>query len=109
MSSMSDAIRAETVTIAGHGGDDIEAYLAQPLGAGAFGVVVVIHHFPGYDEETKEITRKFADHSYWRCARTCTHARPRAPRPTKLPRSYGRWAASPTSNWWATSTAQRAI
>jgi carboxymethylenebutenolidase len=26
--------------------------------------VVVIHHFPGYDEETKEITRKFADHGY---------------------------------------------
>ena len=61
---MTDAIRAETVTIAGHGGDDIEAYLAQPLGAGAFGAVVVIHHFPGYDEETKEITRKFADHGY---------------------------------------------
>ena len=64
MSTMTDAIRAETITMAGHGGDDIEAYLAQPLSDGAFGAVVVIHHFPGYDEETKEITRKFADHGY---------------------------------------------
>ncbi len=61
---MTDAIRAETVAIAGNGGDEIEAYLAQPLADGAFGGVVVIHHFPGYDEETREITRKFADHGY---------------------------------------------
>jgi carboxymethylenebutenolidase len=61
---MSDAIQAETVRIAGHEGDEIEAYLAQPLVNGAFGGVVVIHHFPGYDEETKEITRRFADHGY---------------------------------------------
>jgi carboxymethylenebutenolidase len=61
---MSDAIQAETVAIAGHDGDEIEAYLAQPLVTGAFGAVVVIHHFPGYDEETKEITRRFADHGY---------------------------------------------
>jgi carboxymethylenebutenolidase len=26
--------------------------------------VVVIHHMPGYDEETKEITRRFAAHGY---------------------------------------------
>jgi carboxymethylenebutenolidase len=61
---MTDGIRAETVRIAGHAGDEIEAYLAQPLAEGAFGGVVVIHHFPGYDEETKEITRRFADHGY---------------------------------------------
>jgi carboxymethylenebutenolidase len=61
---MSDAIQAETVRITGHEGDEIEAYLAQPLVTGAFGGVVVIHHFPGYDEETKEITRRFADHGY---------------------------------------------
>ena len=60
---MTDGIRAETVSIAGHGGDEIEAYLARPW-AGAFRAVVVIHHFPGYDEETKEITRRFADHGY---------------------------------------------
>src|SRR5690349_12844176 len=28
---MSDAIKAETVTMTGHGGDEIEAYLARPL------------------------------------------------------------------------------
>lgn len=55
-----DAIMAETVTITGHGGDDIEAYLARPLGPGPFGCVVVIHHMPGYDAGSKEITRRFA-------------------------------------------------
>src|SRR5579863_5636133 len=61
---MTDAIRAESVVVAGNGGDEIEAYLAQPLSEEAFGAVAVIHHFPGYDEETKEITRRFADHGY---------------------------------------------
>jgi carboxymethylenebutenolidase len=61
---MSDAMRAETVQIAGHGGDALEAYLAQPLGGTPTGGVVVIHHMPGYDEATKEITRKFAAHGY---------------------------------------------
>lgn len=57
-------LRAETITIRGHGDDDIEAYLAQPLDEGRFGGVVVIHHMPGYDEGTKEIARKFAYHGY---------------------------------------------
>ena len=61
---MSDAMRAETVEITGHGGDAIEAYLAQPLDGPPTGGVVVIHHMPGYDEGTKEITRKFAAHGY---------------------------------------------
>ena len=55
---MSDAMRAETVRLAGHGGDQIEAYLAQPLDGPPSGGVVVIHHMPGYDEATKEITRQ---------------------------------------------------
>jgi carboxymethylenebutenolidase len=61
---MTDSLRAETVRITGHGGDDIEAYLAQPLDEGHFGGVVVIHHMPGYDEGMKEITRRFAAHGY---------------------------------------------
>ncbi|HEX4215468.1 MAG TPA: dienelactone hydrolase family protein [Candidatus Dormibacteraeota bacterium] len=61
---MYDAMLAETVHIAGHGGDEIEAYLARPLGPGPRGGVVVIHHMPGYDEATKEITRNFAFHGY---------------------------------------------
>src|ERR1700722_9117668 len=61
---MYDATLAETVTIRGYGGDEIEAYLARPMAAGPFGSVVVIHHMPGYDESTKEIARTFAVHGY---------------------------------------------
>lgn len=61
---MSDAIQAETMRVAGHDGDEIPAYLARPLGAGSAPGVVVIHHMPGYDPETKEITRTFAVHGY---------------------------------------------
>ncbi|MET0133715.1 MAG: dienelactone hydrolase family protein [Kibdelosporangium sp.] len=61
---MNDAIRAETVTMPGHGGDEIEAYLARPLRDGPRGSVVVIHHMPGYDAATKEIVRTFAVHGY---------------------------------------------
>lgn len=63
---MSYALRAETVAVEGHGGDEIEAYLAQPIGDDVVpsGGVVVIHHMPGYDESTKEITRRFAFYGY---------------------------------------------
>ncbi len=61
---MSDAMRAETVEISGDGGDTVEAYLAQPVDRPPTGGVVVIHHMPGYDEGTKEITRTFAVHGY---------------------------------------------
>ncbi|MFY9930208.1 MAG: dienelactone hydrolase family protein [Streptosporangiaceae bacterium] len=57
---MYDAILAETVTIAGDNGDEIEAYSARVLNAGPVGGVVVIHHLPGYDRQTKEFTRAFA-------------------------------------------------
>jgi carboxymethylenebutenolidase len=61
---MYDAMMAETIGFTGHGGDLIEGYLARPLGEGPFGSVVVIHHMPGYDEPTKEMTRKFAAARY---------------------------------------------
>jgi len=61
---MSDDLRAETIRIRGHADDEIEAYLARPLDAGLHGGVVVIHHMPGYDEATREITRRFAAHGY---------------------------------------------
>src|SRR5438067_12435267 len=61
---MTDAMRAETITITGHNGDEIEAYLARPLAEGSRGGVVVIHHMPGYDAATKEIVRRFAVHGY---------------------------------------------
>lgn len=61
---MYDALLAETVTITGHGGDEVEAYVARPLTPGPIGSVVVIHHMPGYDGPTKEITRRFAAEGY---------------------------------------------
>ncbi len=61
---MPDSLTADTIAITGHGGDEIEAYLATPLHQDNFGGVVVIHHMPGYDEATKEIVRKFAAHGY---------------------------------------------
>ena len=57
-------LNAETITIKGHDGDDIEAYLALPTDVQNCGSVVVIHHMPGYDEATKEIARKFAANGY---------------------------------------------
>jgi len=55
---------AETLRISGHGGDEIRAYLARPLGSEPYPGVVVIHHMPGWDEATREITRRFAAHGY---------------------------------------------
>jgi carboxymethylenebutenolidase len=61
---MSDAMRAMTVEIEGHGGDPIEAYLAEPTDRDPAGGVVVIHHMPGWDRGSKEITRRFAAEGY---------------------------------------------
>ena len=61
---MYEGLLAETVTISGHGDNQIGAYLARPLGSGPYPGVIVIHHAPGWDEATKEITRKFAAHGY---------------------------------------------
>ncbi|MBO0767210.1 MAG: dienelactone hydrolase family protein [Solirubrobacterales bacterium] len=61
---MSDTLSAETISISGHNGDQIEAYLARPATEAKRGGVVVIHHMPGYDRATKEITRRFAELGY---------------------------------------------
>ena len=71
---MSEDLTARTVRITGHGGDEIEAYEARPAEGGRRGGVVVIHHMPGYDRGSKEITRRFAElgldavmpNLYWR-------------------------------------------
>ena len=60
----SEAMCAEIVKMRGHEGDAIDAYLARPTGPGPYPGVVVIHHMPGWDEATKEITRKLAYHGY---------------------------------------------
>ena len=59
-----EAMLAETVCMRGHQADEIDAYLARPLGAGPYPGVVVIHHMPGWDEASKEIVRKLAYHGY---------------------------------------------
>jgi carboxymethylenebutenolidase len=56
--------RTETVVFTGAGGDQIEGYLATAADTDAVGGVVVIHHMPGYDSSTKEITRRFAALGY---------------------------------------------
>ena len=57
-------MNAETIVIAGHGDDDIEAYTTSPTPGAKRGGVVVIHHMPGYDRATKEIVRRFAELGY---------------------------------------------
>jgi carboxymethylenebutenolidase len=59
-----DAFLSESVTIAGDGDDPIEAYAARPLRPGPVGGVVVIHHMPGYDAASKEMTRRLAAEGY---------------------------------------------
>jgi carboxymethylenebutenolidase len=55
---------AQTITITGHDGDEIEAYEARPASGHRRGGMVVIHHLPGYDRATKEIVRRFAEMGY---------------------------------------------
>ncbi len=64
MSPTYRGMQAGLVTFAGHNGDEIEGYLARPEGADPVGAVVVLHHMPGWDEGSIEITRKFAHHGY---------------------------------------------
>jgi len=59
-----EGMLAETISINGHKGEPISAYVARPLGAGRFPGMVLIHHAPGWDEWYREATRKFAHHGY---------------------------------------------
>jgi carboxymethylenebutenolidase len=59
-----EALSAHNVLLTGHEGATVNAYQAQPDGDGPFGGVLVIHHLPGWDSSTKEITRTFAAHGY---------------------------------------------
>jgi carboxymethylenebutenolidase len=63
-SSVRGDLSARTLDISGANGDRLEAYSARPSDNGARGGVVVIHHLPGYDAGTKEITRRFAALGY---------------------------------------------
>ncbi|HTD90368.1 MAG TPA: dienelactone hydrolase family protein [Burkholderiales bacterium] len=55
---------AETVLLRGHNGDQLDAYMARPVGAGPYPGIVIIHHMPGWDGSHKEIARRFAHHGY---------------------------------------------
>ena len=62
---MTDATdHTETVLFTAAGGEQIEGYLATAAASGKVGGVVVLHHMPGYDSSTKEITRRFAALGY---------------------------------------------
>jgi carboxymethylenebutenolidase len=61
---MDIAFVSETVSFPGQDGATIEAYSARPLDAQPRPGVVVIHHLPGYDRETKEFARRFADRGF---------------------------------------------
>ena len=61
---MSETMTAAAVHVSGNGGDEIEAYVANPDGPPTRGGVVVIHHLPGYDRGSKEIVRRFAELGY---------------------------------------------
>ncbi len=59
-----EGLLAETITIAGHKGDQVNAYFVRPLGPGPFPGIVLVHHFPGWDELYREIARRFTQHGY---------------------------------------------
>jgi carboxymethylenebutenolidase len=58
------SMTAEFISIKGHNGDTISAYVARPAGKGPFPGICLIHHNPGWDEWYMEATRRFAHHGY---------------------------------------------
>ena len=61
---MTVALCAGPVRLTGAGGDEIDGYEARPQDGRTRGAVVVIHHMPGFDRATHEITRRFAELGY---------------------------------------------
>jgi carboxymethylenebutenolidase len=61
---MYEGVLAETITLKGFQGDEINAYFAKPLGAGPHPGMVLVHHMPGWDDWYKEITFRFARQGY---------------------------------------------
>ena len=57
-------LSTKVIQIKGHGGDMIDAYVATPDADGPFPGVLIIHHMPGWDEWSTEVTRRFAHHGY---------------------------------------------
>ena len=59
-----EGMLAETVSIKGHNGERIHAYLSRPLGAGPYPGIILIPHMPGWDEMNREVARRFTQHGY---------------------------------------------
>ncbi len=59
-----EGVLAETITLHGYQGDQINGYFAKPLGPGPYPGMVLAHHMPGWDEWYREITFRFARHGY---------------------------------------------
>lgn len=59
-----EGMLAETITLKGHNGDQINAYFGRPLGPGPYPGIVLVHHMPGWDEFYREFARRFAQHGY---------------------------------------------
>jgi len=59
-----EGMLAETITIAGFGGDRIHAYFSRPLGAGPYPGIILIPHMPGWDELNREVARRFTQHGF---------------------------------------------
>ena len=57
-----EGMQAETVTIPGHNGDRIHAYVSRPLREGRYPGVILIAHMPGWDELQLEVSRRFTQH-----------------------------------------------
>lgn len=64
MAGVYDATLTETVYFPGNNADLLEGYSARRMDERARGGVVVIHHLPGYDRETREFVRRFAEAGY---------------------------------------------
>ena len=61
---MNEGIHAETVTMTGANREQINAFLARPLGDGKFPAMVLAHHMPGWDLLYREFAYKFAHQGY---------------------------------------------
>ena len=57
-------LRAEIITFKGGGGDEIHAFVAQPLDETPRGGIVLVHHMPGWDEFYQEFAERLARHGY---------------------------------------------
>ena len=57
-------LSTKVVQLRGHDGDTINAYVATPDTQERVPGVVVIHHMPGWDEWSMEVTRRFAHHGF---------------------------------------------